>query len=101
MRRIAKLVLVLSTTALSAPALAAQADLDVIKAQCAKQLKLSAAGCGCVVKQASELSDGQQAFAAAVLGQDKAKMAELEKGLLPDDLARVGQFMTTAQAKCK
>ena len=81
-------------------AFAAPEHLATIEAECAARLKVPPAGCACIKGKAAALSDGQQAFAAAVVTKDKAAQAELMQDMTVGELTEAGRFMTTAPAEC-
>ena len=60
------LAILIGGTGFASPAMAAQADLDMLQQECGPQLNLSAAGCQCIADTAAaQLNDVQQAFVAA------------------------------------
>ena len=79
---------------------AAPEHLATIEAECAAQLKMPPAGCACIKGKAAALSDGQQAFVAAVVTKDKATQGNLTQDMTVRELTEAGRFMSTAPAEC-
>jgi hypothetical protein len=95
MKRYAVLLAAVATPSL---AFASPGPLATIESECGTQLKLSPAGCACIKGKAAALSDGQQAFVAAVVSKDKQK--ELMQDMTVRELTEAGTFMSSAPAQC-
>jgi hypothetical protein len=82
-------------------AAAAPADLDVLFRQCGLQLKLADKGCRCIIRRAAvQLSDKQQALAAAAVTRNRAKSEILSGQLTPDEISKAGRFMLQVPRNC-
>jgi hypothetical protein len=79
---------------------ASESDLATIEDQCGKRLKLSPGGCACLRDKASELTEGQQAFIAAVVSKDKTTQVSLMQTLTVKELTDAGIFMTKTPSEC-
>jgi hypothetical protein len=79
---------------------ASESDLATIEDQCGKRLKLPPGGCACLRDKASELTEGQQAFIAAVVSKDKTTQVSLMQTLTVKELTDAGSFMTKTPAEC-
>ena len=94
-------LLTLAAAALVAsPALASESDLATIESECGKRLKLPPGGCACLRHKASKLTEGQQAFVAAVVSKDKATQASIMQTLTVKELTDAGIFMTKTPSEC-
>jgi hypothetical protein len=93
-------LLALTAALVPGPALASEEDLVTIESQCGKRLNLPPDGCACLRDKASKLTEGQQAFVAAVVSKDKATQASLMQNLTVKELTDAGLFMTQAPAQC-
>jgi hypothetical protein len=79
---------------------ASESDLATIEDQCGKRLKLPPGGCTCLRDKASELTEGQQAFIAAVVSKDKTTQVSLMQTLTVKELTDAGIFMTKTPSEC-
>lgn len=72
-----------------------------LKAECLKQLGLSESGCTCIGNKAeAELSETQQQLVVAHVTKNKAKAAEIQATMSPEDMTAAATFMTTAPGAC-
>jgi len=93
--------LVASTVALvPISAFASPDHLATIERECGVQLKLPPGACSCLREQAGKLTDGQQAFLAAVVSKDKTGQKDIMQTLTVAELTEAGMFMTNAPAQC-
>jgi hypothetical protein len=99
-RAIMLLVLVAGAFPLPGAALASEEDLVTIESECGKRLKMPPGGCTCMRDKAGELTDGQQAFVAAVVSKDKQAQASIMQNLTVGELTEAGMFMTQAPGQC-
>jgi hypothetical protein len=74
--------------------------LDTIERECGVQLKLPPGACSCLRDHAGKLTDGQQAFLAAVVSKDKTGQTDIMQTLTVAELTEAGMFMTNAPAQC-
>ena len=61
---------------------------------------MSPAQCACLKGKAAALNEGQQAFIAAVVSQDKASQTNITQGMTVQELTEADMFMTNAPAQC-
>jgi hypothetical protein len=81
-------------------ALASTDHLATIERECGVQLKLPPGACSCLRDHAGKLTDGQQAFLAAVVSKDKTGQKDIMQTLTVAELTEAGMFMTNAPAQC-
>jgi hypothetical protein len=82
------------------PALASESDLATIESECGVQLKMPPGACACMRDKASKLTDGQQAFVAAVVSKDKTTQKDIMQNLTVAQLTEAGMFMNNAPGQC-
>jgi hypothetical protein len=93
--------LVASTVAVVPSSVLGSPDhLDTIERECGVQLKLPPGACSCLRDHAGKLTDGQQAFLAAVVSKDKTGQKDIMQTLTVAELTEAGMFMTNAPAQC-
>ena len=83
------------------PAMAVQADLDTVRKECGVQLNFSPAGCQCMVDAAgTQLNDVQQAFVAAQITKNTARIGQIQGQMTMDQMLQVATFMTKVPQVC-
>jgi hypothetical protein len=97
-----RLLLAVALTAFClAPALAADAHLDIIHEQCGIQLNLSSGACDCLRSSAAgELNENQQAFMAARVTMNQPEIDRTQPLLSQKEAIQVGTFMTSIVDRC-
>jgi hypothetical protein len=80
---------------------AAADDYEILRTECAKQLKLSSSGCECVVDSArAELNDEERSLVVAHVTRDQNGITSLQQGMTGDSVMKVVTFMATTPQKC-
>jgi hypothetical protein len=100
MARIGKFIAAALSASLAQVAAAAPEHLAAIERECNKQLGMGAQSCRCMRDRAATLSDGQQAFLAAVVLKDKQAQMMTRQKLNVQELTEAGTFLTTASSQC-
>ncbi|MCP5371452.1 MAG: hypothetical protein H6907_06915 [Hyphomicrobiales bacterium] len=86
---------------LAAAAPAGADDFDTLRSECARQLKLSASGCDCVVASAkSDLNDQERSLVVAHVTQDQKAIMAKQSGMSGDSVMKSMMFLAQTPQKC-
>lgn len=87
--------------ALAAASPAAADDYDTLRSECAKQLKLSAGGCACVVDSAkSHLNDEERSLVVAHVTQDQNAIMAKQRSMTGDSVMKAMMFLAQTPQNC-
>jgi hypothetical protein len=82
------------------PAVANPEDVETVRRECSRQLKLPPKICDCMAVRISRMNSNQQAFVAGTVTKDQARSAAARQGMTIAELTQAGMFMTNAPAQC-
>ena len=75
-------------------------DFEILRAECAKQLKFSSSGCQCIVDAASGLSEAERKVVVAHVVRDRKAIAETEKALSAESVRKALDFFSQVPNQC-
>ena len=103
MKRVTVLLALAGFAAVLAPVTvsASPEDLATIEKNCPTRFKMSASECKCVRDSAAKLTEGQQAYVAAIVTKNKASKKKAAKAMPPAELTQVEKMLKGGAGACK